>query len=181
MPRRSRAWRRRCARGSCATSPASEAACSSPTQVPATARSARAKAALGEKSAHLIEVDYARVAGDLLTVPYHGLPGRARALRAVLSAARDLGARGCVVLDGGLRSIEPEWIAALAGPVLRDNFDYVSPYYLRHPCEGALTKGIVYPLFRALYGVPLRQPTAGEFGCSARLIEAYLDDDLLGA
>jgi glucosylglycerate synthase len=139
---------------------------------------ARAKAALGEKSADLIEVDYGRVAGDLLTVPYHGLPGRARALRAVLSAARDLGARGCVVLDGGLRSIKPEWIAALAGPVLRDSFDYVSPHYLRHPCEGALTKGIVYPLFRALYGVRLRQPAAGEFGCSARLIEAYLDDDL---
>ena len=96
----------------------------------------------------------------------------------MLTAARDLGVTSCVVLDAGVRTIEPEWISALAAPVFRDGFDYASPYYLRHPCEGALTKGIVYPLFRALYGARLRQPAAGEFGCSARLLDAYLEDDL---
>jgi hypothetical protein len=54
----------------------------------------------------------------------------------------------------------------------------VSPFYLRHPYEGALTKGIVYPLVRALYGVRLRQPAASEFACSQRLIDRYLDEDL---
>jgi glucosylglycerate synthase len=140
--------------------------------------SARARTALGSKSVDLVEVAHSRTPGDLLDVPYHGMPARARALRNVLTAARDLGVTSCVILDAGVRTIEPGWIAALAAPVLREGFDYVSPYYLRHPCEGALTKGIVYPLFRALYGTRLRQPAAGEFGCSARLLDAYLEDDL---
>lgn len=138
----------------------------------------RARDALGPASANLVEVTYPRAAADLLDVAYHGRPARARALRAILEGARDLGVKACVVIDGGIRTVAPGWIAALAGPVIDDGFDYVSPFYARHPYEGALTKGIVYPLFRALYGVRLRQPAVGEFGGSARLVEAYLDDDV---
>ena len=61
--------------------------------------------------------------------------------------------------------------------MLTDGFDYVSPYYVRHVNEGAITKGIVYPMFRALYGVRLRQPAASEFGCSGRLVAHYLEQD----
>jgi hypothetical protein len=139
---------------------------------------ARARDALGPRLADLIEVAYPRLPGDLLDLPYHGLPGRARALRAILTTARDLGAACCVVLDGGLQSVTPRWIAALSGPVAGGGYDYASPFYLRHPFEGALTKSLVYPLFRALYGVRLRQPATGELGCSARLLNAWLDDDL---
>jgi glucosylglycerate synthase len=139
---------------------------------------AKARSALASKSADLVEVPYAPLPGDLLNVPYHGLPARARALRAVLQASRDLDAQSIVVLDAGLRTIAPEWIPALAMPVLREGYDYVSPYYHRHPYEGALTKGLVYPLFRALYGVALRQPAVGELGCSARFAAAVLDEDL---
>ena len=69
------------------------------------------------------------------------------------------------------------WIERLIAPVLTDGFDYVSPYYVRHVNEGAITKGIVYPMFRALYGVRLRQPAASEFGCSGRLVTHYLEQD----
>src|SRR6266511_671951 len=139
---------------------------------------ARVREALGPKAVDLVEVSYPRLPADLLDEPYHGLPGRARALRAILTTARDLGVKSCVVLDAGLQTVTPRWIAGLAGPVLADGFDYASPFYQRHPYEGALTKGLVYPLFRALYGVRLRQPATGEFGCSARLLNAYLDEDL---
>lgn len=139
---------------------------------------ARARDALGPRGADLVEIAYPRLPGDLLDLPYHGLPGRARALRALLTAARDGGAACCVVLDGGLQSVTPRWISALSAPVVNDGFDYASPFYLRHPFEGALTKSLVYPLFRALYGVRLRQPAAGELGCSSRLLNAWLDDDL---
>jgi hypothetical protein len=54
----------------------------------------------------------------------------------------------------------------------------MAPLYHRHPYEGALTKGIVYPMFRALYGVRLRQPAAGEFACSSRLLDRFLNEDL---
>ena len=43
--------------------------------------SARARTALGSKSVDLVEVSHSRVPGDLLDVPYHGMPARARALR----------------------------------------------------------------------------------------------------
>src|SRR5687767_5017652 len=87
----------------------------------------------------LVELEYER-GPAFSTLPYHGQPGRAAALRAVLQAARRLDAN-----------------------------------------EGALTKGIVYPMFRAVYGVRLREPAASEFGCSARLAEHALDQDFWDA
>jgi glucosylglycerate synthase len=122
----------------------------------------------------LIEVVYPSPAG-FVEMPYHGHPGRAAALRMGLQVALHLEAKACAFVDARLHAAEPEWIERLLGPVLTDGFDYVSPYYVRHVNEGAITKGIVYPMFRALYGVRLRQPAAGEFGCSARLVAHYLE------
>jgi hypothetical protein len=110
-------------------------------------------------------------------LPYHGEPGRAMALRAILQAAQRLEAKACAILDAGLQGIQPDWIERLIAPVLADGFDYVSPCYVRHVHEGALTKAVVYPMFRALYGVRLRQPAATEFGCSARVAADYLEQD----
>jgi hypothetical protein len=110
-------------------------------------------------------------------MPYHGHPVRAAALQAVLQRADRLSARACAVVDASLEATQPEWIERLIAPVLTDGFDYVSPYYPRHVNEGAITKGIVYPTFRAAYGARLRQPAAGEFGCSGRLVAHYLEQD----
>lgn len=124
----------------------------------------------------LVDVEYKRGAG-LGEVPYHGHSGRVTALRAILEMAQSLGAKACAVVDAGLRTVEPVWVERLFAPVLTDGFDYVSPYYVRHVNEGAITKGIVYPVFRALYGGRLRQPAASEFACSGRLVEHYLAQD----
>ena len=126
----------------------------------------------------LIEVTPPRAGGDRLELPYHGIPGKARALQIVLTTARDLDARACVVFDAAVASVSPQWLDWLVRPVIEHNFDFISPYYERHAFEGAITKGIVYPLVRALYGVRLRQPAAAEFACSRRLIDRFLDDDL---
>lgn len=128
------------------------------------------------RPATLVEVEY-EGGTPLGELPYHGYPGRAAALRAILQTAQRAGARACAVLDSGLQGVSPEWIERLVGPALTDGFDYVSPYYTRHVNEGDITKGIVYPMFRALYGVRLRQPAAGEFGCSGRLVTHYLQQD----
>ena len=127
--------------------------------------------------AALIELEYER--GPAFTgLPYHGEPGRAAALRAILQTAQRLDARACAIIDAGMPSVQPNRIEQLVAPVLTDGFDYVSPYSVRHPNEGAITKAIVYPMFRALYGVRLRQPAASEFGCSGRLAAHYLEQDL---
>jgi len=138
---------------------------------------ALAREALGAE-ADVVEVATPRSAADLLEVPYHGVPGKARALHALLSTARDLTARACVVFDGGVRTVTPAWVASLAQPVVDGRVDYVAPFFARHPYEGALTKGVVYPLIRALYGVRLRQPAAAEFACSTALAGHWLRHDL---
>lgn len=126
-------------------------------------------------SGHLIAVEYALQPSDSLNVPYHGLAGRARALHAILTEARSQGARACVVVDP--RSAAPvAGLAHLAEPLIADTADYVVPAYSRHPFAGALVHGVVYPMFRALYGVRLHYPLTADFGCSPRLIEAVLGD-----
>jgi len=130
--------------------------------------------------AALVELEYER-GPAFATLPYHGQPARAAALRAVLQAARRLDARACIVLDASQQRVRAESIGRLLAPVLNDGFDYVSPVHLRHANEGALTKGLVYPTFRAVYGVRLREPAASEFGCSARLVEHALDQDFWDA
>ena len=126
----------------------------------------------------LVELGYAVQPGDVLSVPYHGLPGRARALRVILREAHARRARACLVLDAFATGVSTEWIARLADPILDQDVDFIVPGYSRHPFAGALVHGAVYPMFRALYGAQLRPPMASDFGCSPRLIEAVSSDPI---
>ena len=106
---------------------------------------------------------------------YVGPSGKGSAFRAIFEAAALLGAKACAVVDSDLRSITPEWIARLAGPIVRDEADYVAPLYARHKHDGTITNTIAYPLTRALYGLRVRQPIGGEFGFRAELAKTYLE------
>src|SRR5579885_1173257 len=114
----------------------------------------------------------------VLSFPYVGPSGKGTALRAVFEAATRLGARACVVLDADLRSVTPEWIRQLAGPVLAGAADYVAPLYVRHKYDGTITNTLAYPLTRALYGVRVRQPIGGDFGLGAAVLATYLRQDV---
>ncbi|WP_447978915.1 glycosyltransferase [Candidatus Nitrospira bockiana] len=108
-----------------------------------------------------------------IITPYHGIPGKGSAFRTIFEIARRLKAKACAVVDSDLRSITPEWIELLIGPVLEQGYDYVAPYYLRHKYDGTITNSIVYPMTRALYGHRIRQPIGGDFGFSGALAEHY--------
>src|SRR5437667_211901 len=108
--------------------------------------------------------DRVRASADgvpIVTGRYEGLSGKGSAFRAIFEAVTLLGARACAVVDSDLRSITPEWIARLVGPVVRDEADYVTPLYARHKHDGTITNTIAYPLTRALYGARVRQPIGG--------------------
>ena len=107
--------------------------------------------------------------------PYHGVPGKAAALRTVFAAADLLQARAVVVLDPEIASVTPESVAALARATLASDVDFVSPAYARHPLDGPLVTQVVRPLFRAAYGLALQEPLAGEFGCSGRFAARCLE------
>jgi glucosylglycerate synthase len=59
--------------------------------------------------------------------------------------------------------------------VLKEGYDYLAPFYLRHKYDGTITNSIAYPLTRALYGHRIRQPIGGDFGFSGGLAEHYVD------
>jgi len=91
-----------------------------------------------------------------------------------------LDVRACIVVDSDLRSITPEWVELLAGPILIKGYDYVAPLYSRHKYDGTITNSIVYPLTRVLYGKRVRQPIGGDFGFSRRIAETFLTRDVWG-
>ena len=70
--------------------------------------------------------------------------------------------------------VTPEWVQALAGPVVDRGFDFVVSRYRRHKYDGLILNGVVYPMMRALYGKRLRQPLGGDFAFSGELLEHYL-------
>jgi len=106
--------------------------------------------------------------------PPDGLSSRPAVLRGIFEAARGLSVRGVAVIDANVTSLRPEWVGRLTGPIAANQADFVAPYYVRHRFDGAMTNGIAYPLMRALYGKRLRYPLAGEFACSARLLDHLL-------
>ncbi len=115
-----------------------------------------------------------------IATPYHGIPGKGSAFRTIFEIADALNVKACAVVDSDLRSITPEWIELLINPVLKEDFDYVAPFYHRHKYDGTITNSIIYPLTRSLYGKRVRQPIGGDFGLSGRLAKFYLKKDVWG-
>ncbi len=103
-----------------------------------------------------------------ISVPYHGVPGKAGAVQTIFAAADLLQARAIAVLDPEVISVTADSLAALIRPVLADGVDFVSPAYARHPLDGPLVTQVVRPLFGTAFRARLQEPLAGEFACSGR-------------
>jgi glucosylglycerate synthase len=113
-----------------------------------------------------------------LTYPeIDGVGGKGAALRTIFEIAAALEVQALVVVDSDLRSIIPEWIELLAGPIVKGGYDYVAPLYARYKYDGTITNTVTYPLTRALYGHRIRQPIGGDFGVSGDLVRHYLELD----
>jgi glucosylglycerate synthase len=109
---------------------------------------------------------------------YLGVTGKGSAIRAVLEAADMLDASACAIVDADVRSITPDWIQRLCGPVLAGKADFVTPLYIRDRHEVTINDLIAYPLTRALYGRDVRQPLGGEVAASPRAFKAFLARDV---
>src|SRR6187200_1816562 len=106
-----------------------------------------------------------------------GVGGKGAALRTIFEIAAALEVQALVVVDSDLRSIVPEWIELLAGPIIKGGYDFVAPLYARYKYDGTITNTVTYPLTRALYGNRIRQPIGGDFGVSGDLVKHYLELD----
>jgi len=112
-----------------------------------------------------------------ITFTYQGTSGKGTAVRALFEVARELKVKAMVMVDSDLRSIVPEWVELLAGPILKGGYDFVTPLYARYKYDGTITNNISYPLTRALYGTRIRQPIGGDFGVSGDLVSRYMELD----
>ncbi len=115
---------------------------------------------------------------SVLATEYQGIPGKGSAFHAIFEIATALGAAACIVVDSDLRSITPEWINRLGGPILHQGFGYIAPLYVRHKHDGTITNNITYPMTRMLYGLDVRQPIGGDFGFSGDLARRWLAQDV---
>ena len=91
--------------------------------------------------------------------------------RAVFDATLKLGASACAIVASDLSTVTADWIAQLLQPALEEQYDLIAPCYARHPFEGMINRGMVYPLMRALYGKQIRNPLGPDFGLSSALAE----------
>ncbi len=108
---------------------------------------------------------------------YRGLPGKGTAVRSILEASLFLRARATLMVDSDLHSIGPDWMLNLVTPIIKDNYDYIAPYYKRYKYDATITNNIAYMLIRALYGKRVRQPIGGDFAFSGRMVRSLLDDE----
>ena len=87
-----------------------------------------------------------------IVTPCHGLPMKGNIFRTFFEIVDVLNIKACAVVDPHLKSITPEWVELLIKPLLVEGYQYVAPLYYRHKYDGTITKNIIYPLMRALYG-----------------------------
>ncbi len=91
------------------------------------------------------------------------------AMQILVEAADLLRAKASVVIAPESSDISPEWVDRLLRPIFRDQIDFVAPVYRRHRFEGIMVTNLMYPMTRALYGKPVREPRPGEFAFSDSL------------
>lgn len=99
----------------------------------------------------------------------HG--GKGAGVMTIFEIAHEADAKCVVLMDGDLLSIKHNWIQTIANPVVYGRSDLTVPYYIRDKNDGVITNNLVYPFTRALYGIDIRQPIAGEFALSQNLYE----------
>ena len=112
-----------------------------------------------------------------ITANVGGGEGEENILRNILAAADLLHAQACAVLSASLENPDPAWLVSLLTPVYRENYDFLSPLYSRHKFDGLLTRNLLYPFSRALFGQPMRELRATDFAFSGRLATHCLSQE----
>jgi glucosylglycerate synthase len=113
-----------------------------------------------------------------ISTQYPGGQSSGTALHTILAAADLLQAKACAVVSPDSTSFDPEWVERLLRPLLRDGKDLILPVYRRHKFDGLLIRNLVYPMIRAVYGCPVREPYPADYAFSASLGSQLLAQDI---
>ncbi len=103
-----------------------------------------------------------------------GVKGKGNNFHNLFELIMERGANSIAVLDADLKSITPEWIKYFLSPLENEGYDFVFPYYWRHPYDGTITNSICYPLTYGLAGYNIRQPIGGDFSFNKKVVSYLL-------
>jgi hypothetical protein len=104
--------------------------------------------------------------------------GKGAGVMTIFEIAHESDTKCIILMDGDLLSVKPQWIQTIANPIVYGRADLTVPYYIRDKNDGVITNNLVYPFTRALYGIDIRQPIAGEYALSKNLYELLRDHPL---
>jgi hypothetical protein len=90
----------------------------------------------------------------------------------ILRLASRYEARVVALLDADVRTVSPDWVCRLVGPVRSSTADFVSPHYATSQ-GGPLRALISRPLVHGLFLADVDQPTGGEVAFTAALNSAF--------
>ncbi|MDR2826778.1 MAG: hypothetical protein LBV77_01835 [Candidatus Adiutrix intracellularis] len=74
-------------------------------------------------------------------------------------------------------SVKTAWVKSLFEPIIGGQAEYVAPMYVWKKNEAPLTRLLVYPLMRTLFGRRVLQPVGIDHAVSNRLIEIYKNEN----
>lgn len=109
---------------------------------------------------------------------YDPAPSAGKAMHIVVAAADLLRVKGCAIVAPESSEIQPDWMNRLLRPIYREHYDFVAPVYCRQRFDGMLVTNLMYPMTRAVYGKPIREPRPGEFAFSERLVGDLIGHEL---
>ncbi len=121
---------------------------------------------------------------DLFLLNERELNGRGWCIRAMMEFAADLHAHLIVLsadllardADGRQEGFGGDWIPRLTLPLLDYDVDLVIPRYVDHYLDCVVQSHLAHPLIASTFGTRIRQPIAGEYGISYKLLRACLRD-----
>lgn len=97
--------------------------------------------------------------------------GKGSGVMTIFEISHQCNAKCVVLIDGDLLSIKPRWLPMMVNPIIYGRADLTVPYYIRDKNDAVITNNLVYPFTRAIYGIDIRQPIAGEYTLSKNLYE----------
>lgn len=112
------------------------------------------------------------------SIKIYGLRGKGKNIIAFFNKITNEHFDIALTLDADLKTIEPRWIVKFTEPLINQRCDFVTPLYERNRFEGSTTNHFAYPLIYSFFGKDIRQPIAGDFALSKRLVEYIREENI---
>ncbi|MEO8026011.1 MAG: hypothetical protein ABI823_06040 [Bryobacteraceae bacterium] len=132
------------------------------------------RSASAVSSANTLSIQIPQFGLHHMTYPWHGIAEKSNGYRVILEAAQRMQSSICLIVDPAQEGFEGNWLDALIRPGIHSHYDLVTPIYRGSARDQLMSRNLMSPMLRTLFGRGPKQPMSGEFLLSARLINRLL-------